>query len=143
MGSGIRFYSEETGFKLKNKQKIRTWLKGIVYEEKQVPCDLSYIFCTDAYLLELNKKFLDHDTYTDILTFSNTDDTSRISGDIFISIDRVRENTTKYHQPFDRELTRVMVHGVLHLLGYKDKTQKEKKLMTEKEDISLEKLFMH
>lgn len=141
MGSGIRFYSEDTSFNLKQKSKIRTWLAGIVFEEKQLACDLSYIFCSDSYLLELNKKFLGHDTYTDILTFSNPEDPSKIAGDIFISIDRVSENAVKYNQAFDRELSRVMVHGVLHLLGYKDKTLKEKALMSNKEDHHLEKVI--
>ena len=141
MGSGVRFYSEDTRFVLRNKRKVSAWIAGVVSEEKQATCNLTYIFCSDSYLLDLNRRFLDHDTLTDIITFPDADDPDRVSGDIFISVDRVRENAEKFGDTFEGELARVIVHGALHLLGYKDKTLKDKALMREREDRYLSKRF--
>ena len=130
----IRFFSEGIAFDLKQKPKIRKWINGMILNEKKQPGTINYIFCSDEYLVHLNKTFLKHNTYTDILTFPDTEDPVNVSGDIFISIPRVVENSGKYRQTVDLELSRVMVHGILHLIGYKDKTKSEKIEMTAKED---------
>ena len=140
MKYSIRFFSEEIDFILKDKIRVRNWLKKVIAEENQGPFQISYIFCSDGYLLELNKKFLNHSTLTDILTFPDTTPSGEESGEIYISIDRIRENASKFKQPFEKELYRVMVHGILHLSGYKDKSGNEKKLMTMKEDYYLHKI---
>jgi probable rRNA maturation factor len=137
VNSKIRFFSEETNFIFRNKLKTRRWLYDVVREESGFPLNINFIFCSDEYLLSLNKKYLQHDTYTDVLTFPDFTHPNKLSGDVFISIERIKENATKYDQPFNMELARVMVHGLLHLLGYKDKTTKEKELMSLKEDYYL------
>lgn len=139
MSSAIQFFSEGISFILKNKTGIRKWLNFVIREEKKNPWYINFIFCSDKYLLELNKTYLQHETLTDILTFPYQDDPDTISGDIFISIDRVNENAAEFRQDFEKELQRVMVHGVLHLIGYSDHGKK-KKIMTEREDHYLEKI---
>ncbi len=109
------------------------WLTKVIESESKVEGDITYIFCDDAYLLELNKKYLQHDTYTDIITFDYTEG-DIISGDIFISLERVEDNAQKFEVIFENELQRVMAHGVLHLMGYKDKSSEEAALMRSKED---------
>ena len=140
MNSSIRFFSEEVRFILKNKIKIRNWLANVIREENKIVLNINYIFCSDNYLLELNKKYLHHDSLTDIITFPELIHAGIVSGDIYISVERIKENAGQYLQSFDKELQRVMVHGVLHLLGYKDKSRKNKLLMTLKEDYYLNKL---
>jgi probable rRNA maturation factor len=139
--SSIRFFSEEINFTLKKKSLARTWLANVIREESHLFRDINIIFCSDEYLLQLNIRYLNHKTFTDILTFPNQSDPKKISGDIYISIDRIKENAKKYGQPFEKELARVMVHGTLHLLGYKDKTPKDKEMMTRKENYYLDRLF--
>jgi probable rRNA maturation factor len=139
VNSDIRFFSEEINFKFKNKGKTRNWLVNVLKEEKNSSQNINYIFCTDKYLAELNKQYLHNNTYTDIITFPDLSNQKKISGDLYISVERIKENAEKYHQPFDIELARVMVHGLLHLLGYKDKKTKDKELMTMKEDYYLDK----
>lgn len=129
----ISFSNQEISYILKNKLLIRTWVKSIINSEGKQSGDIAYVFCTDDYLLGLNKQYLNHQTLTDIITFDYSEK-SRISGDIFISIDRVTENANTYSRSFNEELGRVMVHGVLHLLGYKDKTEVDKKEMRDKEN---------
>lgn len=99
--------------------------------------ELTYIFCSDNYLLNINRQYLDHDTYTDIITFDNSEGNNIVTSDIFISIERIRENAVNFNVPEITELHRVIIHGVLHLLGYKDKTPADKQKMTEKEDYYL------
>ncbi len=140
MSSPIQFFSEGISFTLKNKIEIRKWLNVAIREEKKKPWYINFIFCSDDYLLELNRTYLQHETLTDILTFPYQDDTDTISGDIFISIDRVKENADEFRQDFEKELQRVMIHGVLHLIGYSDHGKKNKKIMTEREDYYLEKV---
>lgn len=111
-------------------------MKFLVLNEFYTPGDISVIFCSDKYLLEINKEYLNHDYYTDIVTFNYVKD-SIISGDLFISIDRVRENAETFSSKFVVELYRVVFHGVLHLIGYKDKTEAEQKQMRNKEDYYL------
>lgn len=134
--SGIQFFSEDVDFQLDKEAAIRQWIeKVIAKEEKQLQL-INYIFCSDAYLHDLNVEYLQHDTLTDIITFQYSD-LPIIEGDIFISIDRVRENAQAYAPSFEQELRRVMIHGALHLCGYGDKTPEEKELMTGKENEAL------
>jgi probable rRNA maturation factor len=137
VNSKIQFFSEGTSFIFKDKNEIRSWLINAIREEKKKPWYINFIFCTDAYLLELNQHYLHHNTLTDILTFPSSDDADTISGDIYISIERVEENAEKFDEPKEKEIKRVMIHGVLHLLGYVDKTVDEKNTMRAKEDYYL------
>jgi probable rRNA maturation factor len=139
VNSNIRFFSEEINFTFKKKAITRNWLINVIREEHKSPFNINYIFCSDEYLLELNKKYLSHTTFTDIITFPDLFHPKKISGDIYISVERIKENAEKYQQTFDNELARVMVHGMLHLLGYEDKAPKDKELMTRKEDYYLDK----
>ncbi len=120
-----------------NKPRYSNWLKSVIVSEGRKTGDIQYIFCDDKHLLEINKTYLNHDTFTDIITFSTTDNKDIISGEIYISIDRVNENSKTQIVPFNDELSRVIVHGILHLLGYNDHTDNEKKLMRSKEDYYL------
>lgn len=129
----IQFCTEDITFSLKDKLKHKAWLNEVAKQEGKKILELSYVFCSDDYLLQINQEYLNHDTLTDIVTFDNSEDPKKIEGDIFISIDRVKENGEKLGTS-DTELERVMVHGLLHLLGYKDKKKEDKALMTEKED---------
>lgn len=133
----IQFFDEDSGFKLKDKNLHKKWLKEIATKEGYQIGELTYIFCTDEYLFNINVEYLNHDTYTDIITFDNSEDEEMIEGDIFISIDRVKENAIKEDIEFYKELHRVMSHGVLHLMGYKDKSKEDIKLMREMEDQSI------
>ncbi|MDB5032331.1 rRNA maturation RNase YbeY [Mucilaginibacter sp.] len=135
----IQFFEEDITYTLKNKTKIRQWINQTIVAEGFTLQELVFVFCSDAYLLKINQKYLDHDTYTDIITFDNSVDKGEIRGDIFISIPRIRENAAGFSVSVTDELDRVIIHGVLHLLGYKDKTPAAKKKMTEKEDYYLGK----
>lgn len=134
----IEFHNE-IEFVLQNQQELRRWIKKVITSENKEMGEINYIFCSDEYLLERNIKYLDHDTLTDIITF-NYCKGQIITSDIMISIDRVKENSTIFDNSFSEELHRVMIHGILHLIGYDDKTEKEKKLMREKENFYLKKL---
>ena len=140
----IRFFYEEVDFKIKSPLKTRRWIIESAIKEKKQITEVNYIFCSDEYLLDLNTKYLRHKTLTDIITFDSSDGPS-ISGEIYISIERVRENVTKFSSEFSDELHRVMIHGILHLCGYKDKSPSEKTLMRKKEDayLSLQKRLFH
>lgn len=130
--SKINFYSENS-FKLQNPEKYSLWIENVISSEEKKLEEISYIFCNDDYLLNLNEEYLNHDTYTDIITFDYS--IGRIlQGDIYISTERVKENSEIYNVSFEEELRRVIVHGVLHLCGYKDKTNEESSIMREKED---------
>jgi len=133
MKGKIQFFAENIRFNLKNRSVLRHWLHTVIEKEEGQCGTLTYIFCNDDYLSDLNSRFLSHKSLTDILTFQNTEEEGMVEGDIFISIDRVAENAEKYHVNFEEELHRVMVHGVLHLLGYKDKMKDEKVKMRKKE----------
>lgn len=130
-------YIKESSFKPSVNHKI--WLQQVIRKEGKVPGDISYIFCDDNHMLENNIAFLDHDTYTDIITFDDCVG-SIINGSILISLDRVADNAEKFNKSFENELLRVIVHGTLHLCGYKDKTDEEAMVMRQKEDESLEML---
>jgi len=135
----ITFLTEDITFELKEKLKHKAWLKDAAKAEGFAIGELNYIFCSDAYLLDINQKYLGHDTLTDIVTFDNSEDPKMIEGDIFISIERVRENAIKFDTK-DSELKRVMVHGLLHLAGYKDKDKAQKELMRNKENEHLKNI---
>ncbi|MES2061769.1 MAG: rRNA maturation RNase YbeY [Bacteroidota bacterium] len=135
----ITFHEEDISYKLKHKTAVRKWITDTIVAEGYKLSELTYIFCTDEYLLQINRQYLDHDTYTDIITFDNTEDEGVIVGDIFISIERIRENAGKFNVTEAQELHRVLIHGALHLLGYTDKSPADKKKMTSKEDFYLDK----
>jgi probable rRNA maturation factor len=135
----ITFHEEDISYKLKNKTAVRKWITDAIIAEGYKLSELTYIFCTDEYLLHINRQYLDHDTYTDIITFDNSEEEGVIVGDIFISIERIRENAGKFNVTEAHELHRVLIHGALHLLGYKDKSPADKKKMTLKEDFYLDK----
>ncbi len=119
-----------------NENELTNWFSNVCSSENHTLGDISIIFCSDEYLLEMNKTHLDHDYYTDIITFDYTDN-QIVSGDLFISIDRVRENALDFNVSFNHELHRVMIHGILHLFGYKDKSDDDEKLMRSKENDAL------
>ena len=120
------YYHSECNFQLKDKQSITKWLKDAISTENKELGEINYIFCDDQYLLKKNQKYLQHDTFTDIITFDYTEE-NRLSADIFISIERVKENAINFALPFETELRRVIIHGILHLMGYKDKSDEEPK----------------
>ena len=130
----IRFFTEDISFTLKDKNKLRKWIQVVIDNEGKLSGDLNYIFCSDDFLYKLNIEYLNHDTLTDIITFDLSEDADEISGEIYISIDRVKENAKKFKVSFYNELHRVMIHGILHLAGYHDKTQEEVSIMRGKED---------
>lgn len=135
----IQYFNEDVPFPNLKKRKSTNWIKETILIEEKIVGDISFIFCSDNYLLEVNKTYLNHDYYTDIITFDYVEGT-RINGDIFISVDRVRENSVEFKTTVEDEMNRILIHGVLHLLGYKDKNKKDKLLMTEKEDYYLKLL---
>lgn len=128
----INFYSENS-FELENISGHKKWLKEVISSEGKKTGEISFIFCDDEYLLKINQEYLDHDTYTDIISFDNSVG-NILNGDIFISTERVAENAEVYEVPFEEEFKRVLVHGVLHFCGFKDKTSEEKSLMNSKEE---------
>lgn len=138
----ITFDTEDVKFTLKNKTLLKQWITFTIEKKKRKTGEIAFIFCSDEHLLNINNEYLNHDTYTDIITFdySKENHLLPISGDIFISIERVKENAEKFSKSFEEELHRVIIHGVLHLLGYTDKTKKAKAEMTEQEDICLKAL---
>lgn len=127
------FFNYETDFKLENETVCADWIAEVIESHSFTEGEINYIFCDDAYLLKLNNQYLNHDTFTDIISFDYTIG-KLISGDIFISVERVRENAKKYAQTFENELNRVIIHGILHYLGFKDKTETEKFNMREEEE---------
>jgi len=136
LSSSISFHSEDVDFQLENEQKLIDWINSTIQQEEKSATEITYVFCSDEYLYQMNLDYLNHDTYTDIITFDYTEN-SLVSGDIFISIDRVKENAIKFNTTFLNELSRVIIHGVLHLVGYKDKTTEQKQVMRSKEDFYL------
>lgn len=134
--SSIQFFFEDIHPLKIKKNHIINHIKSLILNELYEPGDISVILCTDEYLLEINRQYLNHDYYTDIVTFNYVED-SVISGDLFISIDRVKENAETFQSKFVVELYRVVFHGILHLAGYNDKTEAERKQMREKENYYL------
>ena len=134
----IYFHSLEKAFWLRNRRHLQRFIATVFTAEKANLSKLDIIFCADDYLLELNKKFLNHSTYTDVISF-NLSDSAAIVGEIYISLDRVTENSELFTTTRSQELLRVIFHGVLHLTGYSDKTEAEKKMIRVKEDLYLKK----
>ena len=132
----ISFTSESVKFSPKQKTKLKSWVETVVKKEKKTPHNINYVFSNDEFLLKLNKQFLKHDSYTDIITFDYNEG-KKIAGDVFISVDRVKENAKKFKVAAEQELLRVMIHGVLHLCGYKDKSKSDKAEIRKKEDAAL------
>lgn len=120
----IRFSVQDVHFELENEQNLKKWISNVVLRRGKAVGNISYLFCDDNYLLGVNRQYLNHDTYTDIITFDYVVG-NLVSGDIMISVDRVGENAEKFGVPFEQELHRVVIHGVLHLLGQGDKTDSE------------------
>jgi len=137
MRSGIYFFCEDISFRPPSLKSTRSWLNEVAASENRSIGSLNYIFCSDIYLIKINSEYLGHDTLTDIITFDNTETGDSIEGDIYISVDRVEENANKFKVTFKRELHRVIVHGLLHLLGYRDKTSAQKRIMRKKESAYL------
>lgn len=126
-------FNYELEFQLENEEQYSSWISNVISSENKKEGDINYVFCDDEYILEINKQYLDHDYYTDIISFDYSVG-NELHGDIFISIERVRENAIEFDVTFDEELKRVLAHGVLHYCGYKDKTKEEELLMRSKED---------
>jgi rRNA maturation RNase YbeY len=133
----ILFFEEDIKFSLNQKNKYKKWLKEVADRENYKIKELNYIFCSDEYLYQINQQYLNHNTYTDIITFDNSEEAKLIEGDIFISIERIKENALREKNSFDKEILRVMCHGLLHLMGYKDKNPNDKTLMRQREDESI------
>jgi len=136
---GIHYFGEDVSFPKLKKRNTTNWIRRAIILEEKILGDISFIFCSDEYLLEVNRKYLQHDYFTDIITFDYVAG-NIISGDIFISIDRIKENSILFETNLANELHRIIIHGVLHLLGYKDKKKEDKKIMTEKENFYLKVL---
>ncbi|MDH5603540.1 MAG: rRNA maturation RNase YbeY [Cyclobacteriaceae bacterium] len=136
----IRFFTEDVPFTLKGKRILSRWIKNVITKANKKAGAINFILCSDDYLLEINQAYLQHDTYTDIITFDHSEDPETIEGDIYISIDRIRENASLLNVTLKEELHRVLIHGILHLAGYSDKTPEQKKVMRQKEDECLELL---
>ena len=137
MTENISFESTNN-FEISRPAELSNWISHCIEGRDKQCGEITYIFCSDAYLLEVNKKHLNHDYYTDIITFDYTEG-NLVSGDLFISTERVSDNAKELNQPFDDELHRVMIHGILHLLGLKDKTEEEAEEMRKNENLELEK----
>lgn len=126
-------FNYETDFLLDNETQFSDWISRVILSENKKEGDINYIFCDDEYILEINKQYLDHDYYTDIISFDYSVG-NELNGDIFVSIERVKENATDFNATFDEELKRVIIHGILHYCGYKDKSEEDEALMRSKED---------
>lgn len=139
----IQFHFLTKSFTLKHRTALKTFIGELLRREGREADTINYIFCTDAYLLEINQQYLNHDTYTDIVTFELQEEGEPLLSDIYISIDRVRENARSFGVAFNRELHRVIFHGALHLCGFKDKNQEQAQEMRAKEEEYLGRYFEH
>lgn len=133
----VKYHYQNTSFKLQKSRSYTSWIQEIISNESFQLARLEYIFCDDSYLLEINQNFLNHDDYTDIITFDLGQEKGNVEGEIYISIERVKENASTHQTTFQNELLRVMAHGVLHLCGYLDKKEKDIQLMRKKEEICI------
>lgn len=140
MPNKINFYNEEINFTLKNKTKIRQWINSCTAAEQREIGEVTYLFGNDDYVLSANRQYLNHDYLTDILTFDYSEG-GVLQGDVIISIDRVKDNAKQFGVSMENELLRVIIHGILHLCGYKDKTKKEAAVMRSKEESCLQKYY--
>lgn len=130
-------FAFETPFNLKNRRSLKKWIQEVILHHGKIPGNITYIFCNDEYLLSINQEYLHHDYYTDIITFDYVDG-DEISGDLFVSIERIRDNADKNGWNFEEEILRVIIHGVLHLLGYEDLTEKAEKEMRQAEEKAIQ-----
>lgn len=133
----VLFFNEDHEYQINDPDKVSEWIIEVIRSEKLDPGNINYIFCSDEYLRDINIKYLSHDYFTDIITFDNSDSKELIEGDIYISVPRVLENSSLHKTEFEKELSRVLVHGVLHLCGYDDKTDSDKAVMRKKEEAYL------
>lgn len=133
----VRYFTQDTRFSFKNRRINTEWIKKVIFAEavsgEYSLGDINIIFCSDPFILEMNNKYLKHNYFTDIITFDNSQD-NVVSGDLYISIDTVKSNAKEYSATFDNELHRVIIHGILHLLGYNDKTKEQSIVMREMEN---------
>ncbi|MEX0881993.1 MAG: rRNA maturation RNase YbeY [Cyclobacteriaceae bacterium] len=136
----VHFFEEDTTLKLSHKRKVRFWLKELAMDHNYKLGELNFIFCTDKYLSQINIQYLNHHTYTDIITFDQSDKVGWVEGDIYISIERIKENAGEWETSFEEELFRVIIHGLLHLCGFRDKSKKDKIEMRKQENLALKKL---
>lgn len=139
--SKVHFFADSVKVSLQGKTRLKLFIEGLFKKERTKLVSLNYIFCSDAQLLVINRDFLNHDDYTDIISFDLSEPGAGTSGEIYISIDRVRENASLHNTTIKEELHRVLFHGALHLCGYRDKTAAEKVLMRSKEDFYLKRYF--
>lgn len=137
MSAEINFFNENVSYIIRKKTELRKWIANTIEKEGKFAGNLNFILCDDDFLSEMNFKYLKHKTLTDIITFSYDDEQGLLSGDIFISLPRIKENAKKFSQKMEHELHRVMIHGALHLIGYNDSSPKEKVIMRDKEDFYL------
>ncbi|HQQ81801.1 MAG TPA: rRNA maturation RNase YbeY [Cyclobacteriaceae bacterium] len=135
--AAIQYFTEKISFRLFQPRKTSSWLQSVAVHNGFTIDSLTYVFCSDAFLGKMNEEFLGHRTLTDIISFDLSESGSRVIGEIYISVPRVRENARKFNQPFEIELRRVLVHGLLHFMGFKDKSPAEKAQMRSKEEASL------
>ena len=133
----ISYYNDDVKLPSIKKRSTSSWIKSVAAKYQKTVDSISYIFCSDEKILEVNKQYLQHDYYTDIITFDYTENSDIISGDIFVSIDRVKDNAKEFKVTFEEELRRVLIHGILHLLGYPDKKPSEERKMRQKENEAL------
>ncbi len=138
----IHYFEQDITYKLKDKRKVTQWIINTIIAEGFHLSQLTYIFCSDDYLLGINQQYLDHDTFTDTITFDNSEEESKVVGDIFISIPRIQENAAQFNVSPTDEIHRVIIHGALHLLGFTDKSVADKKKMRAKEDYYLAKRWL-
>lgn len=139
----IRYYEQDTNAGLNSKRKLTSFINELILSKRKgvVAINLTYIFCDDQYLLAINKQFLKHDTLTDIITFDMSEEPAILNGEIYISIERIKDNASKFATTYQQELHRVIFHGALHLCGYKDKKKEDKEEMTKQENNCLKKYF--
>ncbi|WP_053406394.1 rRNA maturation RNase YbeY [Persicobacter sp. CCB-QB2] len=134
MEDQINFFTEDVEFDVDQLISSRAWINQVIENEGFELEEINFIFCSDEYLYKINVEYLNHDTYTDIITFDNSETPGFIESDIFVSVERIKDNALSLNVPFEQELKRVIIHGVLHLLGYKDKTEEEAATMRAKEN---------
>jgi len=137
----VHFYFEKVGLTLKERGKLKCFINSLIAKEKKNLNNLNYIFCNDNALLEINRKYLNHNFYTDVISFDLSSSRKEILADIYISVDRIRENAKSFKITLEEELHRVMLHGLLHLCGYNDKTEVQRQLIRKKEDFYLNLYF--
>jgi rRNA maturation RNase YbeY len=142
MAKKINFFVEDVAFTLKNKQSIRTWIFDTIQSYQCKAGEINYIFCSDEYLRKVNIEYLQHDYYTDIITFDSSEEEGMIAGDMYISIERIRDNAQQLQTTFEQELYRVLIHGILHLIGYADDTDENEAEMRSLENKALQSLSL-